>query len=57
MAFSALRPADRWLLAAVLILLDLLVFVLPLTGLFAAYLLIARPAWFREWIDTLYESP
>lgn len=57
MSSRALRPLDRWILAIVLILVDALVFVLPLTGLFAAYLLIARPTWFREWIDILYGSP
>lgn len=35
-------------------LVDLVVFVVPLTGLAAAYLLIARPPWFRAWVDRLY---
>lgn len=57
MPSQVLRPLDRWILAGLLILVDAVVFVVPLTGLFAAYLLIARPAWFREWVEALYESP
>lgn len=57
MAFKPLRTADRWVLAIVVILLDVVVFILPLTGIFAAYLLIARPAWFRQWVNAQYEAP
>ncbi len=51
-----IRPADRYLFAVVLILVDLVIFMLPLTGLLAGYLLIARPLWFRRWVEELYES-
>jgi hypothetical protein len=46
--------AERTALAAIVVLVDLLLFALPLTGLLAAYLIIARPPWFRQWIDRLY---
>ncbi len=49
-----MRPSDRWLIAIALVLIDLFVFVVPLTGLLAAYVLIARPAWFRKWLEELY---
>lgn len=52
-----MQPSDRWLLAIALVLIDLFVFVLPLTGLLAAWILIARPAWFRRWVDVLFASP
>jgi hypothetical protein len=51
-----MRPADRWLLAVVLVLVDLLVFALPLTGLLAAWIILARPPRFREWVDRLYQE-
>ena len=31
-------------------------FALPLTGLLAAYLILARPPWFREWVERLYTA-
>lgn len=48
---------DRALLAVTILLLDLVVFFLPLTGLAAAYLLLARPPWFKEWVLRLYADP
>jgi len=53
---NPIRESDRWLLAVALVLVDLVVFVVPLTGLAAAYLLIARPPWFREWVRRLYDG-
>ena len=35
---------------------DLVIFAIPLTGLFAAYLLLLRPAWFRSWVEDLYSN-
>ncbi len=49
-----MRPADRWLLAISLVVVDLFVFALPLTGLAAAWILLARPPWFRDWVERLY---
>jgi hypothetical protein len=47
---------ERWVLAGAVVVIDLLLFALPLTGLFAAYVLIARPPWFREWVSELYRQ-
>lgn len=41
----------RILLAAAVVLLDTLVFFLPLGAVFLAYLLIANPAWFRDFLE------
>ena len=49
-----MRPTDRWLLAIVLVVIDVAIFIMPLTGLFAAYILLVRPPWFRTWIEQLY---
>lgn len=51
-----MRPSDRWLIAIALVLIDLFIFVVPLTGLVAGYILIARPAWFRAWVDEIYSG-
>ena len=51
-----MQPSDRWLLAIALILVDLLIFAIPLTGLAAAWVLVVRPPWFRGWVDRLYEG-
>ncbi len=46
----------RWLLAIVLVLVDLVAVVVPLTAILVAYVLIVRPPWFREWAERLYED-
>lgn len=51
-----MQGSDRWLIAIALVLIDLFIFVAPLTGLLAAYILIARPPWFRKWIEEVYDS-
>ena len=51
-----MRPTDRWLLAIALVLADLLIFAIPLTGLAAAWVLIARPPQFRDWVERLYAT-
>ena len=49
-----MQASDRWLIAIALVLIDLFIFVAPLTGLLAAYVLIARPPWFKKWVEELY---
>ena len=49
-----MKPVDRWLLALALVVVDVAIFVVPLTGLLAAYILLIRPPWFRRWVDDLY---
>jgi len=51
-----MRPIDRWLLSISLVVIDVAIFVVPLTGLFAAYILLARPPWFRRWVEDLYSQ-
>jgi hypothetical protein len=51
-----MRSMDRWILALVLVMIDLVIFAIPLTGLFAAYVLLFRPPWFRVWVEDLYRS-
>ena len=51
-----MKPAERWLLAVTLVVIDLAIFVVPLTGLTAAYILLVRPSWFRRWVEDLYSD-
>lgn len=51
-----MKQTDRWLLAIALVVIDVAIFVVPLTGLFAAYILLARPPWFKNWVDQLYSK-
>ena len=47
---------ERLLWASAIVLIDTTIFVLPLAALFAAYILLARPPWFRDWILYLYSD-
>ena len=51
-----MTDTERIAIAVGLVLVDLLFFALPLTGLVAAYVILARPPWFREWVDRIYGS-
>ena len=53
---AEMSSTDRWVLALLLVAVDLVIFAIPLTGLFAAYLLLLRPAWFRTWVEDLYSN-
>ena len=44
---------NRVLLALGVVVLDFAVFVVPLTAVFMAYILIYNPPWFREFINSL----
>ncbi|HNV85488.1 MAG TPA: hypothetical protein PKL97_00810 [Candidatus Omnitrophota bacterium] len=45
---------DRIFLAIGILLIDLCVFFIPLIAVLLAYILIARPVWFRDWTTRLY---
>lgn len=45
---------QRILVAVALVLVDLVLFAVPATALVAAYVVLARPPWFRRFVDTLY---
>jgi hypothetical protein len=45
---------ERVTLAVAIVVLDVAVFVVPVTGLLAAWVLLARPPWFKEWVERLY---
>jgi hypothetical protein len=47
---------NRVLLALEVVALDIVVFFVPLTAVFMAYILIYHPPWFREFINSLDEG-
>jgi len=44
-------------LAVIIVAVDLLVFAVPLAALAAAYVILARPPGFLEWVRRLYGAP
>jgi len=44
-----------WLIAAGVIAVDLALFMVPVVPFIAAYILIARPPWFKRFIDDVYD--
>ena len=49
-----MTTTERILLAAAVVAVDLVAFAVPLTGIVAAYVIIARPSWFRRFMEDLY---
>ena len=44
---------QRIILSVGILLIDLIVFFLPLTALFLIYIIMANPVWFREFLQKL----
>jgi hypothetical protein len=51
-----MRGAYRIVVALVILIVDAVVFYLPLTALFLAYILIWNPAWFRDFLNSLEKN-
>ena len=51
-----MRLADRLVWALLVILVDAAAFAVPLAALLLAYVLLARPPWFRDWVEQLYRD-
>lgn len=51
-----MKPAERIFWAVVIVIVDLAIFAIPLTAIFAAYILVVRPSWFRNWVEKLYRE-
>jgi hypothetical protein len=50
---NAMSFGQRVLLSVGILLIDLIVFFLPLTALFLVYIILANPVWFREFLQKL----
>lgn len=51
-----MRMIHRILISAGIVLLDLAVFVLPLSAFFLAYILLVNPPWFRQYLQKLVQT-
>jgi hypothetical protein len=53
-----MRLTERLIWALLIVVVDAVAFAVPLAALVIAYVVVARPAWFREWVERLYrEAP
>ena len=50
------RLADRLVWESLIVLVDTAAFAVPLVALLLAYVLLARPRWFRDWVEQLYRD-
>jgi hypothetical protein len=48
-----MRMSKRILLCLGILVIDLLIFFLPLTALFLIYILLYNPPWFRDFLNNL----
>jgi hypothetical protein len=49
--------AERLVWALLIVIVDAAAFALPLAALVLAYVLLARPRWFRDWVEQLCRRP
>ena len=47
---------NRLLLAVAIVAVDAVAFLVPITALLAAYLILFRPLWFKQAVDDLYRD-
>jgi hypothetical protein len=47
---------ERLTWALLILVVDVAAFAVPLAALLIAYVLLARPAWFREWVGRLSDE-
>ena len=47
---------ERLIWALLIVIVDAAAFAVPLAALLIAYVLLARPPWFRDWVERLYHE-
>jgi hypothetical protein len=53
-----MRLIERLIWALLIVIVDTAAFLVPLAAFLIAYVLLARPLWFRDWVERLYhEAP
>lgn len=53
---ASMSNSTPWIIAIAVIVVDLAVFMIPVVPFAAAYILIARPPWFKTFVDDVYEQ-
>lgn len=51
-----MRLIDRIVWAFIIVIADTVAFAVPLAALLLAYVLLARPPWFRDWVEKVYSA-
>lgn len=51
-----MKQNERILWAVAIVLVDIGLVALPVTAFVAAYIILARPVWFQEWVNKLYQD-
>ena len=52
-----MKPWHKVMLAGAIVVIDTLVFYIPLTSILADYVIVARPAWFLRLVAKIYKIP
>jgi hypothetical protein len=52
-----MSTAERVALAVLILAVDIVAFAVPLTAVAAAYVIVARPPGFLDWVRRLYGAP
>ncbi len=51
--YNRMNLTSRIIICVVILLVDLLIFILPLTAIFLIYIIMFNPPWFREFLTNL----
>ena len=51
-----MRLAQRLIWALLIVVVDAAAFAVPVVALVLAYIVLARPPWFRDWVERLYRK-
>ena len=51
-----MKKPEWMLLAAGLLFFDVVFFIIPFLAVMAAYVIVFRPPWFKEWVEELYRG-
>jgi len=54
-SLPAIPERQIWLIAIAIIAVDLAFFMVPIVPFVAAYVLLVRPSWFKDFIDDVYD--
>jgi hypothetical protein len=52
-----MNKKQRVMICVIILLLDLVVFFLPLSAIFLVYIILVNPPWFREFLQQLNQNP
>jgi len=51
-----MNTGEKFFLFFIILIVDWVFFLMPLTAIFAGYIIFFRPLWFRDWLLGLYDA-